>query len=159
MILEIYNANMECIQTVDFESSCWDAPYMQKMSKYGYSFKLDGEWVLRGSSNQNTSSCECPCTTDCAVCQSQNSDISVNDTFDDTENSKVLRINRSISVQCLETGMQYESIRAASKDTGISETSIRKSMNTGNPVKSHTFELIDMNSSIKDDDNDYSTAE
>lgn len=158
MILEIYNANMECIQTVDFESSCWDAPYMQKMSKYGYSFKLDGEWVLYGSSNQNTSSYECPCTADCTVCQSQNSDISENDTFNNIENSETLRTNRSISVQCLETGVQYESIRTASKDTGISETSIRKSMNTGNPVKSHTFELIDVNTSIKDDD-DYSAAE
>lgn len=159
MILEIYNANMECIQTVDFESSCWDAPYMQKMSKYGYSFKLDGEWVLRGSSNQNTSSYECPHTEDCTVCQSQNLDMSIDDIFSDAENSRMLRTNRSISVQCLETGVQYESIRAASKDTGISETSIRKSIDTGNPVKSHTFELIDMNTSVKDDDNDYSTTE
>lgn len=60
MILQIYDANLRKINEVDYESSPYDQNMMRKMANDGFSFQLDGVWILKGVRIISTSSSDVP---------------------------------------------------------------------------------------------------
>lgn len=56
MVLQIYDANLRKINEVDYESSPYDQNMMRKMANDGFSFRLDGVWILKGARITSTTS-------------------------------------------------------------------------------------------------------
>lgn len=84
MVLEIYDANLVKISEVDYESSPYDQNMLNRMAKNGYSFRLDGTWILRGTRipSSSTSTSTIPDTIDIDNLDLSNQGDSYIDNFD-----------------------------------------------------------------------------
>lgn len=60
MVLQIYDANLRKINEVDYESSPYDQTMMRKMANDGFSFRLDGVWILKGARITSATSSDTP---------------------------------------------------------------------------------------------------
>lgn len=164
MTLEIYDQNLQKVQTAEWEMSTWDWDRIVFMSHAGYSFKLDGKWIKIGDRIDNTVICESQPDTkqikDMTVGELQEvAKNAVDKVFDENPDlvdkmfnavkDKVLSnqkesVNPNLKpmIECIETGKLYAKQSHAARDLGIDPAYVSDSIKTGKQHKGYSFRKV-----------------
>lgn len=123
MTLEVYNLEGCKVQSLEYESCAYDNDSIRKMSKYGYTFVLDGVVIAEGArpsaiDNSNT-----------------HEEIDKNLTEQSKENLKLM-------IECVETGKLYNKQSHAARDLGIDPAAVSDSIRTGRKRSGYTFRKV-----------------
>lgn len=167
MLLEVFDRNMNLINSCDFESSYYDNDMMLCMSKAGYSFKVDGRWLYQGVTETNCENqpdtmrdkklCDMSVGESLSALSDRAKELGndlASDVFETMKNSMSQEVldspvsekhhteNQVQMIECVETGKRYAKQAHAARDLGIDPGAVSDSIKTGRPRKGYTFRKV-----------------